>query len=378
MKKLSFSLLSAMSIISVCYADDVHHAIIVDAGSSGSRLHLYEYSQNQNLPLIKEIFTESVKPGLSSYANHPEQAGESLKKLFDDANTFIQVNHIAPQTIPVRVLATAGMRLLPEDIQNLIYVNINQYLAIHYDFPIKQVATITGKIEGLYAWLDVNYLGKNFQENKPSVGTLNMGGASTQIVFETADAMQAEDEVDIKINDKNYRVFSKSFLGLGFDQVSATMNQSADANTCYPSAYPMQNQTGNFNAATCSKIYADIVKGHHVQENLPATTHHQFIATDGFYYTYHFFNADKNPDQKIIEADVQSVCYQSWDDLQKAYPSEAPKYLANYCGYQLYIDQLFYEYYQLNGSQLILEPSINNQTIDWSEGALFYQILKNE
>ncbi|XP_043929566.1 ectonucleoside triphosphate diphosphohydrolase 5-like [Protopterus annectens] len=53
---------------------DTFYGIMFDAGSTGTRIHIYTFVQNTPAEpphLDKEIF-ESVKPGLSAYVDQPE------------------------------------------------------------------------------------------------------------------------------------------------------------------------------------------------------------------------------------------------------------------------------------------------------------------
>lgn len=63
---------------------------MIDAGSSGSRVHVYEFDTCSSPPaLVKETF-EMLKPGLSSYDTDTVGAAKSLDKLLD----------IAVETVP--------------------------------------------------------------------------------------------------------------------------------------------------------------------------------------------------------------------------------------------------------------------------------------
>ena len=47
----------------------IFYAIVFDAGSTGSRIHVYKFTREEGkLKLLFELF-EQVKPGLSSYAD---------------------------------------------------------------------------------------------------------------------------------------------------------------------------------------------------------------------------------------------------------------------------------------------------------------------
>lgn len=68
----------------------LRYAIVIDAGSTGSRVHVFKFEQSAaSLKLISDTF-EQLKPGLSSYADDPQKAAESLKPLMDTAVKTVQ------------------------------------------------------------------------------------------------------------------------------------------------------------------------------------------------------------------------------------------------------------------------------------------------
>lgn len=366
---MSFFLLSAS-----VFASNDAYVIFVDAGSSGSRLHLFDYNKTQSIPDINDIFSESTKPGLSSFAAHPDQAGASLQKLLDDTMQFLQKESIDPKNISVNVLGTGGMRLLPMKTQKAIYASVANYIQKHTVFSVSDVETISGKKEGLYGWLDVNYLLGNFQQNKPTVGSIDMGGASTQIAFETHDPKWLKDEISFDLGQQHYTVFSKSFLGLGQDQARLAMNADVNAMTCYPLNDPFsKKESGDFNFTPCSTVYHQVIQQHTVQKSIPSLQGKSFIAYSGMYYTYHFFNADKTPNAAYLLAQMTNVCGESWEELQKNYPKVPLQYLSSYCANGVYSYALMYDTYQLQGTQLTVLDQLNYQDIDWPLGAVVSQ-----
>lgn len=62
------------------------YAIVLDAGSTGSRVHVFKFEQaaGGGLKLISDTF-EQLKLGLSSFADDPQAAANSLKPLMQRA-----------------------------------------------------------------------------------------------------------------------------------------------------------------------------------------------------------------------------------------------------------------------------------------------------
>lgn len=367
-----------LGLSSTTLAANSHYAIFIDAGSSGSRLHIFQYDESTSLPVISDIFSEKTNSGLSTYVEHPENVGEALKNIFNDAVQFLQQENVQIATVPVNVLGTAGMRLLTDEQQNAIYAAVTNYLKNHYAFPIQEVKTISGQMEGLYGWLDINYLLGNFQYHQSTVGSIDMGGASTQIAFATQEPSGA-DEISIEINHEHYTVFSKSFLGLGQDKARASMLADAMANNCYPRNYAFaKTSLGDFNMASCNAIYASILRKQHVRKQIISLTGQSFIAYSGIYFTDAFFNTTQHPDQFSLEARIQTVCNQTWSELQKEYPDIAEKYLSTYCANGVYQDRLIFNAYKIQSSQLTVANQINQTDIDWTLGAMLYGLIQKE
>ena len=68
-------------------AASVRYAVVFDAGSTGSRVHIFKFeqaAQGGGLKLISDTF-EQLKPGLSSFPDDPVAAAMSLKPLIDIA-----------------------------------------------------------------------------------------------------------------------------------------------------------------------------------------------------------------------------------------------------------------------------------------------------
>ena len=64
--------------------------VMIDAGSSGSRVHVYSYRPAHPLPEFElPSRTLKVKPGLSSFESDPSVAGQSLRGLVEFAQAAI-------------------------------------------------------------------------------------------------------------------------------------------------------------------------------------------------------------------------------------------------------------------------------------------------
>ncbi|KAH9295320.1 hypothetical protein KI387_038908, partial [Taxus chinensis] len=130
------------------------YAVVFDAGSSGSRVHVYCFDHNLELVPIGndlELF-EQKKPGLSAYAANPQEAANSLKSLLEAAEAVVPEK--LRKSTPVRVGATAGLRQLPGDSSERILQEVRELLAgkSSLEFKPKWVTVLDGAQEGSFQW----------------------------------------------------------------------------------------------------------------------------------------------------------------------------------------------------------------------------------
>ncbi|KAJ7161452.1 nucleoside-diphosphatase [Mycena crocata] len=228
-----------------------HFGIVIDAGSSGSRVQIYSWKDPRiitvakgsalakSLPKVEkgtregEEWMTKVEPGISSYADTPESISKHLQPLLLHARNLVPPS-LQPTT-PLFLLATAGMRLLSPAKQALVLKHACDFLVLHSDFSIEgasaagpcgsSVRIITGEEEGLFGWIAVNYLMDGFLESQTTYGFLDMGGASTQIAFEPQTA-HVDDQmalIDVRLRllsgeEIHHKVFVTTWLGYGTNQ----------------------------------------------------------------------------------------------------------------------------------------------------------------
>lgn len=137
---------------------------MIDAGSTGSRIHVYRFSRCQDqdgtpsLPkLIDEKFVK-IQPGLSAYPNSPTAAAQSLKVLMQAAMDGVPADQRA--CTPIEVRATAGLRLLGEKQSGAILEEVERWLRSDWPFSLAKgaVSIMDGAVEGVFAWVTINYV----------------------------------------------------------------------------------------------------------------------------------------------------------------------------------------------------------------------------
>ncbi|RMD43597.1 hypothetical protein DV735_g1507, partial [Chaetothyriales sp. CBS 134920] len=190
-----------------------------------------------NLIKTKDRWTKKVHVGLSTYGETPQLVGQDhLKPLIDDALAHVPPS-LVPQT-PVFLLATAGMRLLPDRQRRQVLDAVCTYLQQETRLLIPDCAlhiqVIPGTTEGLYGWIAANYLVGGFDQpddhdhgkSHHTYGFLDMGGASAQIAFapnSTEAAKHADNLTLLRLrnidgSEQEHRVFVTTWLGFGVNE----------------------------------------------------------------------------------------------------------------------------------------------------------------
>lgn len=214
---------------------------VIDAGSSGSRLVLYERTREGEAVKVEQRFSDTGGQALSSFEDTPLQAGPAgVQPLIDKLQQALRPLNAPSTEVELHLLATAGMRLVearnPTAAQ-AIYQSARSVIAAS-GLKTGRIETLSGTDEGLFAWLDLNDLAGHFRNGTPpALGIVEVGGASAQIAFATTEGHSPA--VTVSVQGKSYRVFSQSWLGLGQDQARLSMirqhqTRGGDAgNPCY-------------------------------------------------------------------------------------------------------------------------------------------------
>ncbi|RMZ79162.1 hypothetical protein DV738_g3423, partial [Chaetothyriales sp. CBS 135597] len=416
------------------------YGIVLDAGSSGTRSYVYRWLRNDlarqsggrtRLPGIKtkDKWTKKVHVGLSTYGETPHLVGEDhLKPLIDDALT-----HVPPSLVsetPVFLLATAGMRLLPERQQRGVLDAVCSYLQRKTRLLIQDcdlhIQVIPGATEGLYGWIAANYLVGGFDQpgdhdhgkGHHTYGFLDMGGASAQIAFapNTTEAAKHADNLtllrlrNVGGDEQEHRVFVTTWLGFGVNearkQYLAALLESYPSNTveypdpCLPNGVrasvdskslvgttaaagqPYLLGTGQFDA--CLRATLPLLKleepcndspclfGQHVP--LIDFDVNHFIGVSQYWHTTHEIfrmGFGEDPfDLGIYQARVNDFCTQDWAEIQLAVADKA---------YGKSVDELGASSVCFKASWLIsilhdglgIEPDLNQSTTSSSPDKAF-------
>lgn len=257
---------------------DTQHGMMIDAGSQGTRIHIYEFKarllhkrdlklvvkgQKLSFPTTNTRWTNRLQPGLDAFGFIQDSkkrrvaVAQYLEPLLDFAMSVLASKKGHWASYPIFLKATGGMRTLPrpirlvllEDVRALFFnTTFNPFL-----FETEQARVISGEEEAIYGWAAVNFVQNTLLNVSKGLGTVNpnitfgmleMGGASTQIGFfePHGDVMANLFKLQIG-SSKHWNVYAHSFLYFGvngaYDLLNARLaafsdNDSLVYNPCLP------------------------------------------------------------------------------------------------------------------------------------------------
>ena len=362
-------------------------AVMLDAGSSGTRAHVYAWPSQADCDdrLSNKLVFEkgdgfSANPGLSAFAGNISGIAAYMEPLMSSA--LASVPGVAHSSTPIFLQATAGMRLLPVSDQDAILGAVHDVFG---DSPFLSAPdnslVVTGAVEGANEWTSVNYLrgalGSNDTNSTmtPPAGVLGMGGASTQIAFVPLEGTELKaGAFPIEFEGaKSLELYVHSYLGLGATEAQlglqaylaaelamavedpcllrgyattspvgpggtdVELEGSGDEEQC---RHAIQSSLVNTDApcplTPCSfdGVYQpDLAKGGLVLKK-------SFYEVSAFFFTAEFFGLEETAPLIEMERAGKTFCALSWEEAQLEYPATPPDFLANYCFTALYFVEL--------------------------------------
>ncbi len=329
------------------------HALVIDAGSSGSRAHLYRWRPlDAGLPSLTPVrdpegepWTFEIRPALHTFAADPEVGAGRLTALLDASAQRLGGAEQA-RDAPLWLLATAGVRGLAETDRTRLMKAVEEHLDAG-PFDLREVRTLTGEEEAAYAWVAVNLVADRLVSPEvETLGALDLGGASTQVTFEPTAAGLGGFELPTR---PSHHLFTRSFLGLGHDRARA----SVDSPDCFPPGFPLADgRVGRGAWEPCREAIRSFL-----EESLPADAgdpdllpgvpplEGDLVGISVFRYTADFFGLGPRLVPTELEEHGRRHCATPWLTLQ-AQRGDDP-YLETRCFAAAYIVTLLTDGYGL-------------------------------
>jgi Golgi nucleoside diphosphatase len=375
-------------LLSSSFSEPVY-GILVEAGSAGTRAHIYTWAKGKGVPDVQPApnsssgWVHKLKLRVADAAKDPSLISAIFKPIIEFASRRIPPTSL-PQT-RIFVYATAGMRLLSEVDQARVLAGVFAFLSENSPFRVgqKNIRVIDGIEEGIFGWLSVNHLLGNFVKSRPTVGALDMGGASFQIALQVGPQDAALHRVTI--GTQTIPLYAYSYLGYGANEALKQITRSLFAilpagklkHPCYPRQFNDTDDgreiegTGDFGkcAHLAHQILIDAIGFEAVQvPNLAATN--EFVGMASFYYTNNFLKLPENSTLAELKRAGTKFCATDWQTTLK--DGGDPSYVRTYCWYAAYQWVLLTEGYHFEDGRTVLRKldEIGGVDLSWTIGAM--------
>ncbi|VFQ74836.1 unnamed protein product [Cuscuta campestris] len=399
------------------------YGIVIDGGSTGTRIHVFEYEIRNGIPVFNfrenGLHSMKVNPGLSAYEEEPEMAAQAIDELVAFGKKIVPREFWGRTKI--RLMATAGMRLLESEVQEMIMGVCRKVLkGSGFMFQDDWATVIPGSDEGVYAWVVANYaLGTLGGNPEQTTGILELGGASAQVTFVSNEPLPQEYSSKIKFGNQTYNLYSHSLLHFGqnvaFDLLRESLVARGDdlgigslqsvkpMDPCTPRGYtheteqwkfsPSQsaeksrylsalNPNGNFSECrSAARLLLQKGKEKCAYESCdigPAfipKLQGKFLATENFFHTSKFFGLAPKASLSDLMNAGKRFCEEDWSKLRSKYHSLAEEDLLRYCFSSAYIVALLHDSLgiSLEDERIGYANQVDNIPLDWALGAFIMQ-----
>ncbi|NXK66212.1 ENTP8 diphosphohydrolase, partial [Sylvietta virens] len=423
--------LSLVRVEDVTLPPTVKYGMVFDAGSSHTSLFVYEWDSDKEngTGVVSQTLSCDVQgQGISSYANNPPEAGNSLRECLDKALQVVPAEK--HRDVPAYLGATAGMRLLREQNSSATEQVLAEVAKTMQEYPVafKGARILTGEEEGAYGWITINYLLDSFTKYSPKAhtwlrpetanifGALDLGGASTQITFMPEGSVLSQNEAsEFTLYGYSYNIYTHSYLCYGQNEMLKRLEKELIVSwggedfTCPQklSFWPEQRHAGSLkliclcgrgNEIKQSENYTVTLEGRGNASACRAALRKlfnfsacgqsqdcsfdgvyqpplrgQFIAFSAFYYNFKFLNLTEGQPLAEVREAIEGLCTRSWEDLSSSYPKENPKRLPKYCANANYILTLLLDAYKFNETSwnnIFFQMKAGSADVGWTLGSV--------
>lgn len=405
--------------------------VVVDCGSTGTRVNVYEWGidggRNGDLPnLLHSYPHESAKnplwkngckyhcmqtePGLDKFVGNYSGVRTSLRPLLRWAEGLVPRDR--HRDTPIFVLATAGLRRIAVEDGRRVLEDVERVVKEHtFKWKRDWIRVLSGREEAYYGWVALNYkmgyLNKSLSES-PTLGLLDLGGSSLQIVMEADEVREDNHLLLSKIGLVEHQLMAYSLPAFGlnkaFDRTVAMLAQlkSTESDDGSVAKHPCLNSDflGNYTCSSCSKPdsllrlvgdpnwekckilahaaamnstisdWSEPKLNSSCQRKYPlegknilnvainTKTGVRYHALSGFFAVYNMLNLTAKANLTKIWEAAQHLCSSTWDDESKI--SISP-----YCFKAMYLASLIEDGLCLGNADIIFGPG----DISWTLGA---------
>jgi len=413
-------------LLRTCLSDDdteYEYAMVIDAGSSHSKLFVYRFEQR--------VTSTSAAPQSTPIPIGHGNSTDPISKLTSQEASDALISQLIayPQNLlsehsakwfkyPIYLKATAGMRVLStqrrEEILNYIAISFNKTSINPFLFDTTYAIIASGEEEATFDWLGVNYAYDtliNTDHDEHTYGALDMGGQSTQIAFAPEPGSNIlADFTAVRLWDTTHRLYTHSHLQYGMDAVEQRIAQMAYdeataatapnvTNACLNVgvniSYTVDGSNGEaVNVTQFGSASADLSKCGRMLKVLLAndTTCYVedcafngvylaeipqnmiFVAFSAFGFTIEDLNLSPTIDLAPLMEVTTDICNMSWTQLKASdyYTPNTERFIRTYCRGLTYIYTLLKDGYGFaeTDTPIIFATTYEGQTLTWTQGSI--------
>lgn len=328
------------------FALRAEHAVMIDSGSTGSRVFIYQIVGNK-ITLVDKL---KVEPGLSKFENKLGEVDAYLKPLIDFAKKTLGEGARFTET-PIVLQATGGVRALSLKGQNDVIASAQQALN-HSGFKAPKAEVIQGVQEGIYQWISINYLrGSLTDTTKPTAGLVEMGGASMQVTFLKQEPLL--------VSPIDPQLYSVSYDGFG--ETAAWNRLGSKACKKIPLSYA---KCRNYLQKSLNEIRQPKLQG-------------DFYLVDNFEQLASLLKLEKIS-SKILDQLGPATCRKTLRKLKSELRHESEYYLSKICFDTAYMSVVLEKIGFKRERELIAAKHIEDTALSWTLGTLYDQMSSSQ
>ncbi|XP_070107329.1 ectonucleoside triphosphate diphosphohydrolase 2 isoform X1 [Equus caballus] len=329
-------------------AHRLRYGIVLDAGSSHTSMFIYKWpaDKKNDTGIVSQHSSCNVHGGgISSYADNPSGAGQSLVECLDQALRDVPKDR--HRGTPLYLGATAGMRLLnltrPEAATNVLAA-VTRTLT-QYPFHFRGARILSGQDEGVFGWVTANYLLEKFIKTHGPHPCWPRGYSAQVQLQDVYDSPCTAAQGPLTFN----------------SSASISLSGSSEPALCRSLVSQLFNFSScHFSQCSFNGVFQPPVTG-------------SFIAFSAFFYTMDFLRTVMGlpvATLQQLEAAATTLCSQTWSELQARAPGERA-HLPNYCAGATFMQQLLsrgYGFDERAFSGVTFQKKAGDTAVGWALG----------
>ncbi|KAF7831555.1 putative apyrase 6 [Senna tora] len=380
--------------------------LVINAGSSGSKINIFEFLGEGRIPFLDEAGSSSMKirVGLMGFSGDPDGAGASIVQLVEFAKQQVPKKEWARTKI--QLMATQELESLSVEVREKMLDSCRKVLwSSGFLFKDEWARVIQGEEQGISSWVAVNYaLGNLGREPQETTGIVELGGDSLQVTSVLHNAKLVRSSRVIKLSGVTYNIYTRSWPEFGQARTHSTKkpgNQALLQDLAEETVYSNEERrdvgnvgdgielrakkiTNNHTACaykTCNSASVALCNGCQHPPCDFTTSFHELsgeqVSSGTFLYTSEVFGMVPRASLSELEAAGQHYCEDHWDALKNQHNEIDDLELAKYCFSSAFMVALLHDVFGMSMEEK--RVGFGNQKksfhVDWTLGSFIIETM---